>query len=76
MMGGRPLPTSIPMGDRAAQGDHACSRRVGLSPVAKVLDLKARFRWRRCGRKGRAVVSIKWRGQSAVRAVVIDEDAR
>jgi hypothetical protein len=37
--------------------------RVGLSPAAKVLDLKGRFRCRRCGRKGRAVVSIKWRGQ-------------
>ena len=33
--------------------------RVGLSPAAKVLDLKERFRG--CGR-GRAVVSIKWRG--------------
>jgi hypothetical protein len=28
---------------------------------AKVLDLKARLRYRRCGRNGRAVVSIKWR---------------
>jgi hypothetical protein len=35
----------------------------GLTPVAKVLDLKARLRCRGCGRKGRAVVSIKWRGQ-------------
>ena len=34
--------------------------RVGLSPGAKVLDLKGRFRCRGCGRKGRAVVSIKW----------------
>ncbi len=39
--------------------------RVGLSPGAKVLDLKGRLRCRGCGRKGRAVVSIKWRGQSA-----------
>jgi hypothetical protein len=39
--------------------------RVGLSPAAKVLDLKGRLRCRGCGRKGRAVVSIKWRGQSA-----------
>jgi ribosomal protein S27E len=39
--------------------------RVGLSPAAKVLDLKGRLRCRGCGRKGRAVVSIKWRGQGA-----------
>jgi ribosomal protein S27E len=39
--------------------------RVGLSPAAKILDLKDRLRCRGCGRKGRAVVSIKWRGQSA-----------
>ena len=38
--------------------------RVGLSPAAKVLDLKTRLRCRGCGR-GRAVVSIKWRGQGA-----------
>jgi hypothetical protein len=37
--------------------------RAGLSPAAKVLDLKGRLRCRGCGRKGRAVVSIKWRGQ-------------
>jgi hypothetical protein len=36
--------------------------RAGLSPAAKVLDLKGRFRCRGCGRKGRAVLSIKWRG--------------
>jgi len=35
--------------------------RAGLSPAAKVLDLKGRFRCRGCGGKGRAVVSIKWR---------------
>ena len=34
--------------------------RVGLSPAAKVLDLKGRLRCRGCGRKGRAVVSVKW----------------
>ena len=34
--------------------------RSGLSPAAKVLDLKDRLR---CGRKGRAVVWVKWRGQ-------------
>jgi hypothetical protein len=39
--------------------------RAGLRPAAKVLDLKGRFRCRGCGRKGRAVVSIKWRGQGA-----------
>jgi hypothetical protein len=33
--------------------------RAGLSPTAKVLDLKERLRCRGCGRKGRAVVSIK-----------------
>jgi len=38
--------------------------RVGLSPAAKVLDLKGRLRCRGCGRKGRAVVSIKWQAQS------------
>ena len=35
--------------------------RGGLSPAAKMLDLKARLRCRGCGRKGRAVVSVKWR---------------
>ena len=34
--------------------------RLGLSPQAKVLDLKARVRCRGCGARGRAVVSIKW----------------
>jgi len=38
--------------------------RLGLSPDAKVLDLKWRFRCRGCGAKGRAVVSIKWGRQS------------
>lgn len=37
--------------------------RVGLSPTAKVLDLQGRLRCRGCGRKGRAVVSIKWRAE-------------
>ena len=37
--------------------------RVGLSSAAKVLDLNVRLRCRGCGRKGRAVVSIRWRGQ-------------
>jgi hypothetical protein len=35
--------------------------RQGLRPVAKVLDLKGRLRCRGCGKKGRAVVSVKWR---------------
>lgn len=35
--------------------------RVGISPVAKVLDFKGRLRCRGCERKGRAVVSIRWR---------------
>ena len=39
--------------------------RAGLSAAAKVLDLKGRLRCRRCGRKGRAVVSVKWRGRAA-----------
>jgi hypothetical protein len=39
--------------------------RAGLSPAAKVLDLKGRLRCRGCGRKGRAVVSIKWRASGA-----------
>jgi hypothetical protein len=38
--------------------------RLGLSPLTKVLDLKERVRCRGCGKKGRAVVSIKWRRQS------------
>jgi hypothetical protein len=33
-----------------------------LSLAAKVLDLKGQLR---CGRKGRALVSIAWRGQGA-----------
>jgi hypothetical protein len=37
---------------------------VGLLAAAKVLDLKGRLRCRGCGRKGRAVVSVKWRRQS------------
>jgi hypothetical protein len=39
--------------------------RAGLSPAAKVLDLKGRLRCRGCGRKGQAVVSIRWQGQGA-----------
>jgi hypothetical protein len=39
--------------------------RLALSPQAKVLDLKKRVRCRGCGAKGRAVVSVKWRQQSA-----------
>jgi hypothetical protein len=35
--------------------------RVGLSPAAKMLYLKGRFRRRGCGRRGRAVVSISGR---------------
>jgi hypothetical protein len=35
-------------------------RRLGLPPTAKVLDLKERVRCRGCGKRGRAVVSIKW----------------
>jgi hypothetical protein len=38
--------------------------RLGLSPQAKVLDLKERVRCRGTFR-GRAVVSIKWRGWGA-----------
>jgi len=34
--------------------------RAGMIPATKVLDLKGRLRCRGCGRKGRAVVSIKW----------------
>jgi hypothetical protein len=32
-----------------------------LRPAVKVLYLKGRLRCRGCGRKGRAVVSVKWR---------------
>jgi hypothetical protein len=38
--------------------------RVGLSPGAKVLDLKGRLKCRGCGSRGRGVVSIKWARQS------------
>jgi hypothetical protein len=38
--------------------------RSGLSPGAKVLDIRGRLRCRGCGRKGRAVVSIRRRWQS------------
>jgi hypothetical protein len=34
--------------------------RLGLSPQAKVLDLKLRVRCRGCGARGRAVVSMRW----------------
>jgi hypothetical protein len=37
---------------------------LGRSPQTKVLDLKERVRCRGCGKRGRAVVSIKWRRQS------------
>jgi hypothetical protein len=39
--------------------------RLGLSPQAKVLDLKTRVRCRGCGAKGRAGVAIKWRHKTA-----------
>jgi hypothetical protein len=39
--------------------------RLGLSPWAKVLDLKARVRCRGCGARGQAVVSIS--GHARVR---------
>ena len=34
--------------------------RLGLSPQAKVLDLKQHARCRGCGARRRAVVSVKW----------------
>jgi hypothetical protein len=43
--------------------------RVGLRAAAKLLDLKGRLRCRGCGRKERAVVSVKWRGQRTKRLV-------
>jgi hypothetical protein len=39
--------------------------RTGLSRTAKLLDLQGRLRCHGCGRKGRAVVSIKWRAYGA-----------
>ena len=36
--------------------------RAGRSTGAKILNLKGQLRCRGCGRKGPAVVSIKWRG--------------
>jgi hypothetical protein len=44
-------------------------RRLRLPATAKVLDLKGRLRCRGCGRRGRAGVSIKWRGQGGYPAV-------
>jgi hypothetical protein len=38
--------------------------RLGLEPRQRVLDLKDRVRCRRCGVRGRAVVSIKWERMS------------
>jgi hypothetical protein len=38
--------------------------RLRLSPVMAVLDLKEPLRCRACRGKGRAVVSVKWRGHS------------
>jgi hypothetical protein len=35
--------------------------RLGGNRGGKVLDLQDRLRCRRCGRRGRAVVSIRWR---------------
>ena len=65
---GLELPLSLP--GRADEVNRVTLRpatplRLGLSPYAKVLDLKARVRCRGCGAKGRAVVSIKWRSQNA-----------
>ena len=34
--------------------------KLGLSPQAKMLDLRARVRCRGCGARGRAVVSVRW----------------
>jgi hypothetical protein len=50
-------------GTRHAQLPTGVLLRAGLSPAVKVLDLKERLRYRRCGRKWRAVVSVKWWGQ-------------
>jgi hypothetical protein len=36
------------------------ARGVGLHERLKVLDLKDKVRCRRCGARGRAVVSIRW----------------
>ncbi len=37
--------------------------KLGLSPRAKVLDLRQHARCRRCGARGRAVVSVEWRAE-------------
>ena len=39
--------------------------RLGLKASRRVLDLKDRVRCRRCGVRGRAVVSIKWAKSAA-----------
>jgi rubredoxin len=38
--------------------------KLGLSPQAKILDLKERVRCRWCGARRRAFVSVRWAGQS------------
>ena len=48
--------------------------RLGPSPAAKVLDLKDRLRCHGCGRKGRAVVSIKWWGRARKGCVATEGD--
>ena len=50
-------------GTRHAQLPTGVLLRAALSHAVKVLDLKERLRYRRCGRKWRAVVSVKWWGQ-------------
>jgi hypothetical protein len=39
--------------------------RAGLSPSAKLLDLKGGCGAAGAGERGRALVSVKWRGQGA-----------
>jgi hypothetical protein len=42
--------------------------RLGLNPQTKLLDLRERVRCRGCEKRGRAVVSIKWRRPGGERA--------
>jgi hypothetical protein len=64
-MGGRTLKVYCAACHHVALLTPEALLRAGLSAAAKVLDLKGRLRCRRCGRKGRAVVSVKWRGRAA-----------
>ena len=65
LMGGRTLKVYCAALPSRALLTREALMKMGLSPAAKVLDIEGRLRCRGCGRKGRAVVSIKWRAEIA-----------